>query len=88
MSGRIENGIERVFDIGGSERATVVEMDASTEMKNVSERVGSAPGIGKIAMEIHLVVAFEKAAEEKPVNLLRLGVGREAWIEIGGVGFD
>jgi hypothetical protein len=39
-------------------------------------------------VEIHLVVAFEKAAEEQAVDFLGLQVSGEAGGEIGGVGFD
>jgi hypothetical protein len=39
-------------------------------------------------MEIHLVVAFEQAAEEKSVEALGLGIGGEARVEVSGAGFD
>ena len=35
-----------------------------------------------------MVVAFEKAAENKAVNALRLRIGGEARVEICGAGFD
>ena len=35
-------------------------------MEDVGERVGRVPGFGKVAVEIHLVVALEEAAESKP----------------------
>jgi hypothetical protein len=39
-------------------------------------------------VEIHLIVAFEEAAEEQPIDVLGLRVGGEAGVEIGGIGFD
>jgi hypothetical protein len=62
-------------------------MNACAKMESVGERIGRAPGVGEVAVEIHLVVAFEKAAEEEAVDFLGLRVGGEARIEVGGVGF-
>ncbi|HKM82426.1 MAG TPA: hypothetical protein VJY15_15875 [Candidatus Acidoferrum sp.] len=39
-------------------------------------------------MEIHFGVAFDKAVEEKSGKALGLGVGAEARIEVGRIGFD
>jgi hypothetical protein len=39
-------------------------------------------------VRIHPVVAFEEAAEEQAVDVLRLRVGGEARVEIGGIGLD
>ena len=57
-------------------------------MEDVSERVGSRPGFGKITVEIHLVVALQQAAEEESIDALGLRIGGEARVEIGGAGFD
>jgi hypothetical protein len=57
-------------------------------MEDVSERVGSRPGFGKIAVKIHLIVALQQAAEEKSIDALGLRIGGEARVEIGGAGFD
>ena len=65
-----------------------MEANAAAEMEDVSERVGRLPGFGEVAVEIHLIVALEEAAEEQAVNALRLGVGGEAGVEVGGAGFD
>ena len=88
MSCGIQDGVECVFDVGGGERATVVEMDSGAQVENVGERIWSAPGVGEIAVEIHLVVALEEAAEEESVDFLGLGVCGEARIKVGGIGFD
>ncbi len=65
-----------------------MEGDASSEVKNVGQRIRYFPGIGEVAMNDHLVVAFDEAAEEQSVEMLRLPVGGEAGVEIGGIGFD
>jgi hypothetical protein len=39
-------------------------------------------------VEIHLIIAFEEAAEEKAVNFLRLGVCGESRVQICRVGFN
>src|SRR5713226_5937190 len=57
-------------------------------MENVGKRVGSRPGFGKIAAEIHLIVALQQAAEEESIDALRLRIGGKARVEIGGTGFD
>src|ERR1700722_2190594 len=88
MSGGFEDGVKGGFDVSGDKRAAIMEMDAWAQMENVGERVGRAPGFSQIAMEIHLIVALEKAAEQEPVQFLGLRVGGEARIEIGGAGFD
>ncbi len=85
---RIEDEIESGFDVGGRERAAIVEVDAAAKVEDVGERVRSIPSFGEIAVEIHLVVAFEEAAEEQAVDVLGLRVGGEAGIEIRGIGFD
>ena len=39
-------------------------MNAGMQVKYVSEGVGSRPGLGKIAVEIHLFVTGDQAIEE------------------------
>jgi hypothetical protein len=39
-------------------------------------------------VEIHLIIAFQKAAEEQAVDFLGLRVCGETRVEIGGIGFD
>lgn len=39
-------------------------------------------------MEIHLVVALERVAEEERIDFLLLGISGEARVENGGVGLD
>jgi hypothetical protein len=65
-----------------------VEANAAAEMEDVSERVGSRPEFGKIAVKIHLVVALQQAAEEESIDALGLRIRGEARIEISGAGFD
>src|SRR6202023_138746 len=79
---------KRGFHIGGCERASVVEVNAGPEMEDVGHRVGNIPGLGKVAVEVHLGVAFKQAAEEQSVDVLRLRVGGVARIEIGGIGLE
>ena len=86
--GGSEDEVEGGLDVGGGERAAIVETDVGAEMENVGERVGSVPGFGEIAVEIHLIVALEEAAEEQAVNALGLRISGEARIEVGGAGFD
>ncbi len=86
--GGIPNEFESGFHVGGRKRAAVVETDIAAEMENVSERIGRLPGFGEVAVEIHLVVALEEAAEEQAVHALGLGVGGEARVEVGGAGFN
>lgn len=88
MRGWIEDGPERVFNVGGSERATDVEMDAGTQMENVGEWLGWGPGFGEIAAKIHLLIALDQAAEEPGIDFLRLRIGGATGMEIGGMGFD
>ena len=65
-----------------------MEADTAAKMEEVGERVGCRPGFGKIAVEIHLTVALQQAAEEESVDALGLRIGGKARIEIGGAGFD
>ena len=65
-----------------------MEANAAAKMEDVSERVGSGPGFGKIAVEIHLIVALQQAAEEESIDALGLRIGGKARVEIGGAGFD
>src|ERR1700722_17319985 len=88
VGGGVENGIERRFDVCGGEWTAIVEMDTCAKMESIGESIGRAPGIGEVAVEIHLIIAFEKAAEEQAVDLLGLRVGGEAGVEICRVGFD
>jgi hypothetical protein len=57
-------------------------------MEDVSERVGRRPGLGKIAVKIHLIVALQQAAEEESIDALGLRIRGKARVEIGGTGFD
>src|SRR5260370_29409410 len=86
--GGIEDEVESGFNVGGGERAAIVESYVGLQVENVGERVGSVPGFGQVAVEIHLCVAGEEAAEDESVKALRLAVGGEAWVEIDGIGFD
>ena len=83
-----DDGIESVFNVGGRERAAVVKFNAVTEVENVGARVGSFPALGQVGNEIHLRVAPDQAAEDQAVEALRLRVGADAGIEVGGHGFD
>src|SRR6267143_1129333 len=65
-----------------------VALTSAAEMEDVSERVGSRPGFGKIAVETHLIVALQQAAEEEPIDALGLRIGGKARVEVGGAGFD
>ena len=83
-----ENRIEGELHVGGGERAAVVELHSGAEMKDVGERVGRFPALGEIATDVHLVVAFDQAAEKQAVDAFGEGVGADARVEIGGHGFD
>src|SRR5215468_12234463 len=85
---RVEDEVERGFDVGGGEWPAVVKFDVGLEMEGVSERVGGLPGLGKVAVEIHLGVAPEKAGKDECVEALGLAVAGEAGVQVGGVGFD
>jgi len=65
-----------------------VEGDAFAEMEDVGEGSGRVPGCGQVGVEIHFGVAFDEAVEEQSGEALGLGVGAEAGIEVGGIGFD
>ena len=80
--------IEGRFDIGRCHWAPVVEVNVFAQMKNPRQRIGRFPGFGEIAVKSHLGVALEEAGEEQSVDVLRCGVGREAGVEIGGVGLQ
>src|SRR5229473_1941391 len=54
----------------------------------VSARVGSRPGFRKVAVEIHLIVALEQAAEKQSIDALGLRIRGKPRVEIGGAGFD
>ena len=82
------DGIESEFYVGGGERAAVVKFDAVAKVENVGAGVGSFPALGQIGNEIHLRVAPDQAAEDQAVEALRLRVGADAGVEIGGHGFD
>jgi hypothetical protein len=88
MSGGVEDGVESGFDVGGPKGAAVMEMGAWAKMESVRERVGRGPRVGNVAVEIHLIIAFQKTAEEQTIDFLGLRVGGETRVEIGGVGFD
>jgi hypothetical protein len=57
-------------------------------MEDVGEWVGNFPAVGEIAVEVHLGIALQQAAEEEGVDALRVGVGGETGVEVGGIGFD
>ena len=86
--GGVSDEFERGFYVRGRERAAIVETDIAAEMEDVRERVGRVPGFGEVAVEIHLIVALEEAAEEQAVNALGLRIRGEARVEVGGAGFD
>ena len=86
--GGIQDKVECSLDVGGRNDAAVMKADAAAEVEDVGERVGRVPGFGEIAVEIHLIVALEEAAEEQAIDFLRLRVGGKAGIEISGIGFD
>jgi hypothetical protein len=88
LIGGIQNEINGGFDVGRGKWVAVVEADATAEMKDVSERIGSRPGFGEIPAEMHLIVTLEEAAEEEAVDALGLGIGGVARVEVGGIGFD
>lgn len=84
----VSDEVDRVFDVGGGERTAVVETDTLAKVEDVGEWIGSVPGFGEVAVEVHLIVAFEQAAEEKAIDALRLRVGGEAGVQVGRAGFD
>jgi hypothetical protein len=86
--GGIHDEVESRLDVGGGERAAVVEANAAAKMENVRERIRSRPGFRKIAVKIHLIVALQQAAEEEPIDALGLRIRGKARIEVGGAGFD
>ena len=86
--GGIPDEVKGRFDIGGGQRAAIVEANAAADMENVSKRVGSRPGFGKITAETHLIVALQQAAEEESIDALGLRIDSEARVEVGGVGFN
>jgi len=57
-------------------------------MEDVSERVGSRPGFGKIAVKIHLIVALQQAAEEESIDALGLRIGGGSAGRDWSAGFD
>jgi hypothetical protein len=65
-----------------------MEVGTWAKMESVREGVGRGPRVGKVAVEIHLIIAFQKAAEEQAVDFLGLRVCGETRVEIGGIGFD
>src|SRR6267378_892672 len=86
--GGLHDEFERRLHVGGGDRAAIVEANAAAEMEDISEQVGSRPRFGKIAVEVHLIVALQQAAEEEPIDALGLRIGGEARVEIGRAGFD
>ena len=58
----------------------VVKMDVGLEMEDISDRIGSLPGFGEIAVEMHLGVAGEESAEDEAVEALGLAVGSKAGV--------
>ena len=85
---RVEDEVEGGFDVGGGERAAILETDAGMEMEDVGERVGNFPCVGEISVKVHLGVALQQAAEEEAVDTLGVGIGGVAGVEVGGIGFD
>ena len=90
--GRFVSGVSDEFEsgfyVGRGKRSAIVEANAAAEMEDVGERVGRVPGFGEVAVEIHLIVALEEAAEEQAVDALGLRIRGEARVEVGGTGFD
>src|ERR1041384_1936090 len=86
--GGIENEVESGFHVSGGERPAIVEFYVGLEVENVSERVGSLPGFGEVAVEIHLRVAGQKAGEDEAVEALRLAIGGKARFKVDVIGFD
>ena len=65
-----------------------MEANSVAQVENISDRIWSLPGFGKVAAEIHMIVALQQAAEEKSIDALRLRISGKARVEIGGAGFD
>src|SRR5580704_774204 len=74
MRGGVEHGVESGFDVSGGKRAAVMKMGARAKMERVGEGIGRGPRVSQVAVEIHLIIAFQKAAEEQAVDLLGLRV--------------
>jgi hypothetical protein len=57
-------------------------------MEDVGQGIGKFPGFGEVAVQVHLLVAFEEGGEGEAVEMLGLRVGGVTGVEVGGVGFD
>ena len=65
-----------------------MELHSGAKVEDVGERVGRLPAFREIAADVHLVVAFDEAAEYEAVDAFGEGVGANARVEIGRHGFD
>ena len=81
-------GIESPLHIARGERATVVELYAMVQVKNVGEGIGNFPTFGKAGSDIEIFAAGEEVVEDEIVDALGLGVDSDAGIEICGAGLD
>ncbi len=86
--GAVEDGVDGPLHVTGSERAAVVEMDAGAEVKNPGKGVRSLPAGGEEGLKAEVLVAANECVEEQGVDVLGLGVGTDAGIEVGGAGLD
>ena len=80
--------VERVFHVSRSERPPIVKFHAVAQVKNVGARVGRLPALGEIGHDIHLRVELYEAVVDQSVEVLRLRVGPDPRIEIGGHRLD
>ena len=57
-------------------------------MKDVRQRIWRFPRRGQVGDNFHLGVVRDKARKYQTVNVLRVRVGPDSWVEIGGRRFD
>src|SRR5271156_1822945 len=84
----LQQGIERPLDVARSESASVMELHAVMEMKNVGEGIGNLPAFGQAGGDIQIIAAGKEVVENQIVDALRLPVEADSRIKVGGARFD
>jgi hypothetical protein len=57
-------------------------------MEDNGERIGLLPALGEAWSDLVAGVASYEAVEEELVDVLRLRIDADAWVEVGGAAFD
>ena len=80
----VAHAVERPLDVARSERAAIMKTNAMAKMEDVGARVGHVPLLGQPRLDVEMLITMHQRIEDQLINALRLGVGADTRIKIGG----